>query len=138
MRKFLLAILLSMTVLNVYAEELLKADKSWDGGQFAYPDGDPLITSIRVVLEQDQATPLHCHPVPAIAYVMSGKLKVETSAGSSTVFESGSSLVEVMKTEHKGTALEGPVELIVFYLGSQDMPNTVLRDNENYSAQCKS
>lgn len=139
MKLVLLGMLITVSsVFNVHADELLKTDKSWDGGNFAYPDGDPLITSIRVTLKQDQETPLHCHPVPAIAYIISGKLQVETASGKSTTFEAGNSLVEVMKTIHKGTALEGPVELIVFYLGAEDMPNTVLQDNENFASQCAS
>ncbi len=35
-----------------------------------------------------------------------------------------------MRTVHKGTAIGGPVEIVVFYAGSVDLPNTVMMDDD--------
>jgi quercetin dioxygenase-like cupin family protein len=120
---------------TLYAEELLKADRSWDGSSFNYPDGRPEITSLILTLEEGVITRYHCHPVPTLGYVLKGKIKVETMEGKSAVFSEGESVVEVMNTLHRGTAVVGPVEVVVFYAGAQGMPNTVYP--ENSSGACK-
>lgn len=120
---------------TLYAEELLKADRSWDGGSFNYPDGRPEITSLILTLEEGVITRYHCHPIPTLGYVLGGKIKVETIDGKTAIFSEGESVVEVMNTLHRGTAVGGPVEIVVFYAGARGIPNTVYP--ENSSEDCK-
>ena len=61
---------------------------------------------------------------------------VETSTGESEYFEAGESVVETMRTPHVGTAVDGPVDLVVFYLGAKGVPNTVLSDSDTFSNHC--
>ena len=117
-------------------EELLNSSESWNGGDIAYPEGDPLISSHRVVLENGQQTPFHCHPVPTMGYLVSGTLEVETAEGRTVLLREGQSMLEVMKTVHRGRAVDGPVEIIVFYAGAVGMPNTVLSGSENENGYC--
>lgn len=121
--------------LPVSAEPLLETETSWDGGRIKYPDGKPEITSVILKLDEGVITRYHCHPVPTLGYVLKGKIKVETIEGKSAVFSEGESVVEVMNTLHRGTAVAGPVEVVVFYTGARGMLNTVYP--ENSSGACK-
>ena len=107
------------------AELLLQSGKSWDGGGLRYPHGEPVISVYRVTLEEGEQTPFHCHPVPTFGYLLKGTLEVKTDTGLTTVIEEGQAAVEVMNTNHRGRALEGAVEILVFYAGAGDLENTL-------------
>lgn len=135
--KFLISVLfLFGSIFSAAAEQLLQSQHSWDGGAFVYPDGTPEISSYKLKLETGAATPKHCHPVPTMGYVLSGRLRVETAQDKQTYFEAGQSVVEVMRTPHVGTAVEGPVEIVVFYAGATETPNTVLATEDQYEKYC--
>lgn len=137
--KFFIAVLTLFALhTHAHAEELLQSQQSWDGGAFAYPQGTPEISSYKLELATGAATPEHCHPVPTMGYVLSGRLRVETAHNDKTHFEAGQSVVEVMRTPHVGTAVEGPVEIVVFYAGDTNTPNTVLATDDSYARYCQS
>ena len=117
-------------------EELLKSGESWNGGAVAYPKGDPLVSSYRITLEKGQQTPFHCHPVPTMGYLVNGTLEVETAEGRSMTLQQGQSMLEVMKTVHRGHAVGGPVEIIVFYAGAVGVPNTVVPNSDSDTGYC--
>tara|TARA_B100001540_G_scaffold296839_1_gene298876 strand:- start:623 stop:1045 length:423 start_codon:yes stop_codon:yes gene_type:complete len=120
------ACLLALAVAAQAAEPLMQATTSWDGGAIAYPDGDPEITAVILRIGEGDEPPFHCHPVPTMGYVLRGVLEVETANGDKAVFTQGQSVVEVMRTVHRGVALQAPVEVIVFYAGASGLPNTLL------------
>ena len=62
--------------------------------------------------------------------VLSGSVEVTTEHGKTRRFDAGSALVEVMKTAHRGRAVDGPVELLVFYAGAEGVPVTVTPDSQ--------
>ena len=107
-------------------DTLLESNTSWDGGAIGYPEGDARITSMILRLVPGEETPFHCHPVPTMGYVLSGSVQVTTEHGKTQRFNAGSALVEVMKTAHRGRAVDGPVELLVFYAGADGVPVTVI------------
>lgn len=117
-------------------EVILKADKSWDGEVFQYPKGQAEITSVKLKLIPGKETPFHCHPIPTMGYIVKGKIEVETKTGKTKQFSQGESVVEVMSSVHRGRALGGPAELVVFYAGAKHLPTTVLPDNDPKS-YCK-
>jgi quercetin dioxygenase-like cupin family protein len=119
------------------AEERLKTQTSWDGGIIYYPQGQVEITSVKLHIEENQVTKFHCHPVPTLGYILKGDLVVETKDGNKITLKEGESIVEVMRTIHRGRAINGPVEIIVFYAGSTTMPNTVLPENDLDREYCK-
>ena len=82
-------------------------------------------------------TKFHCHPVPTLGYILKGNLVVETKDGNKITLREGESIVEVMRTIHRGRAINGAVEIIVFYAGSTIMPNTVLPENDQDREYCK-
>lgn len=120
----------------VAAEEQLKTKTSWDGGVINYPQGQAEITSVKLHIEENQMTKFHCHPVPTLGYILQGDLVVETKNGNKILLREGESIVEVMRTVHRGRAVNGPVEVIVFYAGSTSVPNTVYPENDLNGKYC--
>lgn len=112
------------------ADVLLETRTSWDGGALAYPAGNAQVTSVILHLEPGEEPPFHCHPVPTMGYLLRGTLEVETEHGDTVRLEEGNSVVEVMNTLHRGRAIEGPVDIIVFYAGAEGVPTTVLPDSD--------
>ncbi len=139
MRIYVLAWFLLFIVLPNWAmaEERLKTQTSWDGGVIYYPQGQAEITSVKLRIEENQVTKFHCHPVPTLGYILKGDLVIETKNGNKVTLKEGESLVEVMRTIHRGRAINGPVEIIVFYTGATTMPNTVLPENDLNREYCK-
>lgn len=129
MRHLIAACILCLSASSL-AEPLLKETRSWDGGPIAYPEGQPEITAVMLRIEEGQDPPFHCHPVPTMGYVLSGKVEVETREGRRKVLGPGEPLVEVMGTVHRGRALAGPVEILVFYAGALGMPVTVRPEDD--------
>jgi quercetin dioxygenase-like cupin family protein len=121
----------------VHTNELLSTTTTWEGEQIVYPEGEAQITSVLLKIAEGEVTPFHCHPVPTLGYILKGKIEVETQSGESSVFREGESVVEVLGTLHRGKALGGPVEIVVFYAGSTSVPNTVLPGDDPNSELCK-
>lgn len=124
--------------LAVAEKQLNKTQTSWDGGVIYYPQGKAEITSVKLRIEENKITEFHCHPVPTFGYILQGELMIETKNGKKITLKKGESVVEVMQTIHRGQAINGPVELIVFYAGSITIPNTVLPENDIKEKYCKS
>ena len=110
----------------VHAEQLLQPTTTWEGGDIAYPGGDAEVTSIILKIDEGQEAPFHCHPVPTLGYVLKGTVDVETLDGKTRRITQGESVVEVLRTVQRGRSVGGPVEILVFYAGATDIPNTVL------------
>lgn len=129
-----LLIIIGMLILSSVAfsqpEKLLQSSTSWDGGAIKYPEGTPEITTVKLILEPGQDVPFHCHPVPTFGYIAKGDLEVTTKEGKKTILKEGTSVIEVMRTVHKGRAVNGTVEVIVFYAGAKGIPTTVLPEND--------
>ena len=118
------------------AEPVLKTTTSWDGGAIAYPEGQAEITSIILRIEEGKTPRFHCHPVPTLGYVLSGSLEVETTAGKKVALEQGQSVVEVMRTVHRGIATGGDAEIVVFYAGAEGVPATVFPEDDPDNRYC--
>lgn len=122
----------------ISSELLLQTTRSWNGMLLSYPDGTAEITSMKITLEQGADTAFHCHPVPTLAFILSGVLEVRTASGGQRRFAKGESMAEVVNTWHRGRAVEGPVEIIVFYAGAQGVPNTIKPGSAEFAEQpCK-
>ncbi len=138
--KNLKALFLSITMMVSsvgLSEVILKADKSWDGGNINYPEGDTEITAVILTIKEGKEPPFHCHPVPTMGYVLKGTVEVETESGSKIQFEKGSAVVEVMNTVHRGRAIGGDAKIIVFYAGSKSYENTLLPEHKDFNKHCK-
>lgn len=136
--KTLMTLLFMVMAFEVHAkpEVIMQETTSWDGGEIAYPEGQAQITAVKLRFEADSDMPFHCHPVPTFGYIVKGNLKVETKDGKTTILKEGDPAVEVMRTVHKGTPIDGPVEILVFYAGAKDLPNTVFPDKDPEHKHC--
>jgi len=136
MLKIMVLTLITLFGANVFAEEILKTQTSWDGGSITYPQGQAEITSHRLTISPKTDMPFHCHPVPTLGHILKGQLLVETLAGKTTLLKAGDSVVEVMKTVHRGKAIDADVEIVVFYAGATNLPDTVLNDSPQSKQYC--
>ena len=139
MKIFLIVWFVLITVFSNLAlaeKQLNKTQTSWDDGAIYYPQGQAEITSVKLSIEENQLTDFHCHPVPTFGYVLHGELVIETKKGKKITLKEGESVVEVMRTIHRGRAINGPVELIVFYAGSTTVPNTVFPKDDIKKKYC--
>ena len=117
------------------AEQLLKSSQSWDGKSVAYPSGQAEITVLRLNIAAGKSTPFHCHPIPTFGHMVKGKLSVETIDGKTKTVHAGDAVIEVMRTVHRGTALQDS-EIMVYYAGAKGVPHTVAADSEDAKKWC--
>jgi len=122
-------LLATAPLMALEVETLSQTQRSWEGSQFNYPGGSPEVTIQRIRLVGGEKTAWHCHPVPVFGYMLQGRLQVQTESGQQHVFKPGDAVVEVMNGWHQGVALDGPVEIVVFYAGEVNRKNTVLRSS---------
>ena len=125
-----------LCVTFAHSEELLKTTSTWEGGEIIYPEGKAEVTSFKLKIEEGEVTKFHCHPVPTLGYILKGHVEVETKDGKKTILKEGESAVEVLRTVHRGKAVGGPVEIVVFYAGATNLPNTVLPESDPEHAYC--
>lgn len=115
---------------------LLRTGADWAGSDIVYPAGDAEVTAVILRIEEGETPPFHCHPVPTFGYVLRGVVEVQMRDGRTAVFREGQAVVEVMRSVHRGRALEAPVEILVFYAGAAEMPTTVLPEDDPQGAYC--
>ena len=107
----------------VKIETLIQSTSAWDATPYRrYPDGQPLITVLRITIAPHTALDWHSHPMPSAAYVLSGTLTVERRDGISKRFVAGQALTETVNRIHRGVTGETPVVLVVFYAGAPGLP----------------
>ncbi len=105
-------------------ETLIRSSYGWDGLPFAYPEGKPELTMMRLVLPEGHVLPMHCHPMPVIGYMLSGELEVTKPSGETTHYLQGQGVIEVFRNWHEGVAVRDS-EIVVVYAGAQGMPLSV-------------
>lgn len=112
---------------TVTNEALLQSTSSWDGTAYTrYPDGTPELTTLKITIPPRTELPWHTHPMPNVAYVLSGELTVEQREGrQSKTIKAGDVLPEMVNINHRGRTGDNPVVLIVFYAGTKGMPLSV-------------
>ena len=108
---------------------LLETTKGWNGAILpAYPEGQPKVTILKVVIPPHTKLDVHKHTVINAAVVLDGELSVITEAMDTLHVKSGDAFEEVVETWHHGiNESNKPVELIVFYAGTEGGTNTILK-----------
>ncbi|PSQ95416.1 MAG: cupin domain-containing protein [Bacteroidetes bacterium SW_9_63_38] len=108
-------------------EVLTQTSTGWDDSPLPeYPDGTPEVTVARLRLPPGTALEIHKHPVISAGVLLRGELTLVTEDGATMRLEPGDSAAEVVDQWHYGKN-EGSTtaELIVFYAGVNDIPNTI-------------
>lgn len=121
----------------VQSTVLVEGTRSWDGGDFSYPQGNARMTVTRITMKAGASLPMHCHPVPLAGEVVNGPLEVRKENGETIIIPAGSGLIEVSNQWHYGHAIED-VEILVVYAGADGVPNTVFKDGDpQWLAACR-
>jgi quercetin dioxygenase-like cupin family protein len=108
---------------GVTSETLLRTDSAWNGARYeAYAKGAPELTVLKITIPAHEKLSWHTHPMPNVAYVLSGEITVEEQGSAKRHFSAGQVIPEMVNTVHRGVAGDTPAVLIVFYAGVQGMP----------------
>jgi quercetin dioxygenase-like cupin family protein len=109
---------------SVKSTQILQTKTTWDGVSFQYPETEsPEITALHIEFAPGSETTWHRHPVPSLAYILSGELEVTLrESGETKIFREGDAFAEVINTWHYGKNIgDEPVNLVVFYLGEEGL-----------------
>ncbi|MCQ9638466.1 cupin domain-containing protein [Chryseobacterium sp. WG14] len=103
---------------------LLKTTKSWDGTLYPnYPNGQPEISVLRILVPPHKALNWHKHPVINAAYIEKGEIQIERKEDGKTQWiKQGQVVPEMVNIAHRGKTGEKGATLIVFYSGTTDLP----------------
>jgi quercetin dioxygenase-like cupin family protein len=103
---------------RIKVRRLLHTSVTVAGQPISYPkSGSAQVTMLYVEIPPGGQTGWHTHPVPGFAYVLSGRLTVQTKHAS-RVFSAGDAFAEVVNMLHNGKNLGlAPVKLIAVYTG---------------------
>lgn len=111
---------------TVKVTSLLASTASWNGAPLAWPAGQAEVTALHIEIAAGAETGWHMHPVPSFAYVLEGELEVRLKDGAVKRFAAGQALAEVVNTMHNGRNVgNGPVKLVVFYVGASGSTLTI-------------
>ena len=114
---------------RVTATPVLKAQRTWVGQDIVYPKGQAEMSGVVVEMAPGGETGWHKHPVPSVGYVIEGQLEVHFKNGDVKKLNAGEAAAEAVDVWHNGVNVgEGPVKLVVFYVGT---PNIKLTEREN-------
>jgi quercetin dioxygenase-like cupin family protein len=114
---------------QVQVDVLAKTTTSWDGTTLPrYPQSQPEVTILHIVIPPHTRLPLHKHPVINAGVLLRGSLTVEAEDGRSLHLQGGDSIVELVNQWHYGrNDGDEPAELVVFYAGTPGKPITITR-----------
>ncbi len=115
-------------VTEIQVVKLVETSKSWNGDNLPnYPTGKPKITVLKITIPPKTKLHKHYHPVINSGIVLKGELKVVDIDDNVLILKEGDVIVELVNKIHYGIN-EGrkPVEIVVFYSGTEDLPITIL------------
>lgn len=109
---------------------LAKTTTSWDGNTLpAYPEGQPEVTILKVIIPAGEKLSLHKHPVINAGIMLKGELTIHKENGDTFHINEGDAIVEVVETWHYGqNDGDTPAEIVVFYVGIEGDPITILTE----------
>lgn len=101
---------------------LAQSSTAWNGSALpAYPAGAPYVTILRICFAPGAVTDEHFHSIINCGVVVSGELTVVNADGTERTFCAGEAIIETVGTVHHGENRGSePVELIMFYAGTED------------------
>ena len=111
---------------GVVARTVLITGTTASGAPIVYPRTDsPEVKVLVVDLPPGSETGWHRHPLPAIAYVLSGSVTVELENGKRYTVHAGEAFAEVVNTLHNGhnTGPE-PTRILMTVIGQKGVPVT--------------
>ena len=108
---------------EITSETLLRTSSAWDETPYqAYSTGTPELSVLRIKIPPHAKLPWHTHPMPNVAFIVSGEITAEQPNGKQRHFMAGEVVPETVNTLHRGVAGDQSVVLLVFYAGVKGMP----------------
>ena len=112
---------------NIKVTKLIETDTSWEKTKIIYPNGDAKITALVVEMQPQAKMQMHYHEVPSFGYILEGKITVQSESGDIQTFSKGDVVIEMINKKHSGVNPGDKVtKFIVFYMGTEDLKNTII------------
>lgn len=110
----------------IAVQTLAKSTQSWNGQLLpAYPEGQPEVTVLRIVIPAGQKLPMHEHPFINAGVLLKGELTVHEKNGGTKHLKAGDALIELVNEWHYGESVGAEAaEIIVIYAGIEGEPVT--------------
>ena len=109
---------------GVVTELVVRSGNDWTGSPLPpYLSSSPEVAVMRFSIPPQTALPIHKHPAINAAYVIDGELTVFQEGGAQRNFKKGEVVIEMVEKWHHGINQGSvPVELVVFYATTKDLP----------------
>ena len=109
---------------GLVAELVIRSGSDWTGSPLPnYVSNTPEVAVMRFTIPPQTALPIHKHPAINVAYVINGELTVIQEGGIQRTFKKGEVVIEMVEKWHHGINKGSvPVELVVFYATTKDLP----------------
>src|SRR5262252_2508581 len=100
---------------DMKSETLLHSGSAWNGVSYgAYSKGAVELSVLRITIPPRSKLKWHTHPMPNVAYILSGEITVEQQGvHKKRHFVAGEVVPETVNTLHRGITGEQPVVLVV-------------------------
>lgn len=114
---------------GISAELVIRSSSDWTGSSLpSYSPNTPEVAVMKFTIPPNTALPIHKHPAINVAYVVNGELTVVQEGGIQRTFKKGDVVIEMVEKWHHGiNQASVPVELIVFYATSKDVPLAIMK-----------
>src|SRR5438045_794139 len=115
---------------GVAVTQLLSTTVTSSGQPIVWPQKDAQIIVSTYDVVPGATLPVHKHPYPRYAYVLSGNLRVTNGeTGRSDTYKTGDFILESVGQWHTGANIgDEPVKLLVIDMVEKGLVNTVLRE----------
>jgi quercetin dioxygenase-like cupin family protein len=140
--KFLasLLVLFLATLSFAYADEdhpgvvtnlVIRSGSDWTGSALPpYLTSAPEVAVMKFTIPPQTTLPIHKHPAINAAYVVDGEITVIQEGGIQRTFKKGDVIIEMVDKWHHGINQgSAPVELVVFYATTKDLPLAIKKTN---------
>ena len=109
---------------GIVTELVVRSGNDWTGSPLpSYLSSAPEVAVMRFTIPPQTSLPIHKHPAINAAYVIDGELTVFQECGIQRNFKKGEVVIEMVEKWHHGINQGSvPVELVVFYATTKDLP----------------
>ena len=106
----------------ISAEVVLRAQSSWTGIDFQYPEGTPEITVLEIIFQPGAESDPHTNQMPGAAIVLQGSLFCKAENGIERTFQAGDAFPTSFRTNPHTCKNTGSTttKALVFYAGEQE------------------
>ena len=116
---------------GVVTDLVIRSGSDWTGSALpSYLTSAPEVAVMKFTIPPQTALPIHKHPAINAAYVVDGEITVIQEGGIQRTFKKGDVIIEMVDKWHHGINQgSAPVELVVFYATTKDLPLAIKKAN---------